>query len=209
MFKVNLYNQLGKAIGKVDLDPQVFSVPPKEVLIQQVLTAYLNNTRRNYAHTKVRSERQGGGRKPWRQKGTGRARAGSVRSPLFRKGGVVFGPRNNRNYKIKINVKMKQLANCMVLSDRVKEEKLMIVDKIDLKEFKTKKAEEILSSFQIDNKVLIVLAKPTLTIKKSFHNLSQVRLIPASQLNIFDLLNNTFILLDELALKAVVQSYKK
>jgi len=203
VFKVNLYNQLGKVIGKVDLNPHVFSVSPKEVLIQQVLTAYLGNNRKNYAHTKTRSERRGGGRKPWRQKGTGRARAGSTRSPLFRKGGIVFGPRNTRNYQIKINRKMKQQVNCMILSDRVKEEKLIVIDKIELKEFKTKAAEVILKNLKINDKVLIVLGKPTIQLRKSFHNLSQAQLISVQQLNVFDLLNHVFVLMDEAALKLI------
>lgn len=208
MFKLNLYNQTGKVIGKVDLDPKVFSVPPKQTVIRRALTAFLNNTRKVYAHTKTRSERRGGGIKPWRQKGTGRARAGSVRSPLFRKGGVVFGPRNSRNYKVKINQKINRLAMCMVLSDRIKEEKLIVIDKIEFGEFKTKVAEALVNAFKIVDPVLIIVGKTDLKMKKSFHNLSQAKLVTTEQLNIFDLLNYSSVLITQDTLEKLTQFCK-
>lgn len=208
MFKINLYNQEGKVIGKVDLDPEVFSVKPNEALIHQVLVNQQNNMRSVIAHTKTRSERRGGGKKPWNQKGTGRARTGSLRSPIFRKGGITFGPRNERNYKTRVNKKSKKKAICMLLSDRVKEEKLKVVDKLELKEFKTKKAEEILKNLSLDDKALIVLVKSDLPLIKSFGNLQGTKTIPVNQLNILDLLDHHSLLITKEALEKVTLNCK-
>ncbi|MFC1651719.1 50S ribosomal protein L4 [Patescibacteria group bacterium] len=208
MFKINLYNQEGKVIGKVDLDPEVFSVKPNETLIYQALVSQQNNMRSVIAHTKTRSERRGGGKKPWNQKGTGRARTGSLRSPIFKKGGITFGPRNERNYKTRVNKKIKKKAICMLFSDRVKEEKLKIVDKLELKEFKTKKAEEVLKNLSLDDKVLIVLAKSDFPLIKSFSNLQGTKTIPVNQLNILDLLDHHSLLVTKEALEKVTANCK-
>ncbi len=209
MFKINLYNQLGKAIGKVDLDPDVFSLKPKEEIIHQVFAAQANNMRPVIAHTKTRSERRGGGRKPWRQKGTGRARAGSNRSPIWRKGGIIFGPRNTRNFKVNLNRKLKKQAICMTLSDKVKAEELKVIDRLSLTEFKTKKAEKILSNLSLDAKTLIVLEKPIKSVIKSFANLANIKVINFNQLNVMDLVNYQSLLIVEPALTQITKLYKK
>lgn len=208
MFKINLYNQEGKVIGKIDLNPDVFSIRPDEDLIHRVLISQQNRMRPVIAHTKTRSERRGGGRKPWRQKGTGRARTGSVRSPIFRKGGVVFGPRKERNFKTKVNKKIRKKAICMLLSDRVKKEKLKVVDELELKEFKTKGAEKILENLSLDNGALIILAETNLSLVKSFNNLQGIKTILADQLNILDLLNHSFLLVTKKALERVTEHCK-
>ena len=208
MFKVNLYNQEGKVIGKVDLNPDVFSIRPDEDLIHRVLVSQQNRMRSVIAHTKTRSERRGGGRKPWRQKGTGRARTGSVRSPIFKKGGVVFGPRKERNFKTKVNKKTRKKAICMLLSDRVKGEKLKVVDELELKEFKTKGAEKILENLSLGDGALIILAETNLSLVKSFNNLQEIKTILADQLNILDLLNYSSLLVTKKALEKVTEHCK-
>jgi len=208
LFKVNLYNQEGKVIGKVDLNPDVFSIRPDEDLIHRVLVSQQNRMRSVIAHTKTRSERRGGGRKPWRQKGTGRARTGSVRSPIFKKGGVVFGPRKERNFKTKVNKKTRKKAICMLLSDRVKGEKLKVVDELELKEFKTKGAEKILENLSLGDGALIILAETNLSLVKSFNNLQEIKTILADQLNILDLLNYSSLLVTKKALERVTEHCK-
>jgi len=208
LFKVNLYNQEGKVIGKVDLNPDVFSIRPDEDLIHRVLVSQQNRMRSVIAHTKTRSERRGGGRKPWRQKGTGRARTGSVRSPIFKKGGVVFGPRKERNFKTKVNKKTRKKAICMLLSDRVKGEKLKVVDELELKEFKTKGAEKILENLSLGDGALIILAETNLSLVKSFNNLQEIKTILADQLNILDLLNYSSLLVTKKALEKVTEHCK-
>ncbi len=138
MPKVKVYNQDGAIVGSQELSEKVFGVEPKAAVIHQVAKAMMANKRQVLAHTKTRGEVRGGGIKPWRQKGTGRARHGSIRSPLWVGGGVTFGPRNDRNFKQKINNKMRRKAIAMGLSDRVKEDKFVVLDKIEMGEIKTK-----------------------------------------------------------------------
>src|SRR4030043_2251904 len=142
--KVNIYSQQGKKIDEIVLPKEIFDIKVNSDLIHQTLVSQMANRRRVIAHTKDRSEVRGGGRKPWRQKGTGRARHGSIRSPLWIGGGVTFGPRKDRSYTQKVNKKMKRKALYMGLTDKVKENCLGIVDKLELPEIKTKKLANIL-----------------------------------------------------------------
>jgi len=136
--KVNIYNSNGEIVGEASLNSQIFGLDVNYDLVHQAAVAQISNRRNVVSKTKDRSEVSGGGKKPWRQKGTGRARAGSTRSPLWKGGGVTFGPTNNRNFKKKINKKMKTKALFVCLSDRVAENNLILVDKYDLKQAKTK-----------------------------------------------------------------------
>ncbi|RLC38322.1 50S ribosomal protein L4 [Candidatus Falkowbacteria bacterium] len=146
--KVKVYNQKCEAVGEEKLSDKVFGVKVNEALVHQAMVAQMSNERQVLAHTKDRSEVRGGGRKPWRQKGTGRARAGSTRSPIWRGGGITFGPRSERNYKKNLNKKMKQKALFMVLSDKVENKKLVLLDKLEVKEFKTKTMNEMMSKLE-------------------------------------------------------------
>jgi len=137
--KYSVYNKLGEKVKEVELNPAVFEVPVKEELVHQVLVAQEANARKPLAHTKQRGEVRGGGRKPHRQKGTGRARAGSNRSPLWKGGAITFGPTKDRNFAKKINKKMKRKALFMTLSDKATEKLLILVDELKLDEVKTKK----------------------------------------------------------------------
>jgi len=145
---IKIYNQEAEPVGEIKLSDKVFGVKVNESLVHQAMVTQMANQRQVLAHTKDRSEVRGGGRKPWRQKGTGRARAGSIRSPIWIGGGVTFGPRKERNFKKKINQKMKQKAILMVLSDKVANNNLMILDKLEMKEFKTKMFAEMLKKLE-------------------------------------------------------------
>jgi len=149
MLKATLYNQEGKKIGEESLEPKIFGLKIKPELIWQVVVAMQTNARLPWAHTKDRSEVRGGGRKPWRQKGTGRARHGSSRSPIWIGGGVTFGPRKERNYKIKINKKVKRQALLMSLSDKAQCKNIIILDELKLPEIKTKKMYQILQALKL------------------------------------------------------------
>ena len=148
MPKANIYNQKGEQVGEIELSDKIFGVKANEALVHQAVTAQMANERQVLAHTKDRSEVRGGGKKPWRQKGTGRARAGSSRSPIWIGGGVTFGPTKDRNFSQKINKKMKKQATFMALSDKVKSKNLAVLEKLEIAEFKTKIFNETLSNLE-------------------------------------------------------------
>ncbi|MAF14312.1 MAG: 50S ribosomal protein L4 [Parcubacteria group bacterium] len=152
MEKVTVYNIKGEKVKEMDLNPDIFGLEIKPELVQQAVIAQQANSRQNLAHTKDRSDIRGGGKKPWRQKGTGRARHGSIRSPLWIGGGVTFGPRKNRNYSTKINRKAKSKAMLMSLSDKATNHKIVLLDKLELEEAKTKKVFEMLQNLKLRQK---------------------------------------------------------
>jgi len=146
--KIKIYNQKAEEVGDLKLSDKVFGVKTNEALVHQAYVTQMSNERQVLAHTKDRSEVRGGGRKPWRQKGTGRARAGSRRSPIWIGGGVTFGPRSDRNFKKKINKKMRQKALLMVLSDKATNDNLLVLNRIDAKGYKTKAIDEMLGNLE-------------------------------------------------------------
>ena len=146
--KVKVYNQKGEETGEEKLSDKVFGIKVNETLVHQAMVAQMSNERQVLAHTKDRSEVRGGGRKPHPQKGTGRARAGSTRSPIWKGGGVTFGPRSERNYKKNLNKKMRQKALFMVLSDKVENKNLLLLDKLEVKEYKSKNADEMINKLE-------------------------------------------------------------
>jgi large subunit ribosomal protein L4 len=179
------------------------------------MVAQMANSRQVLAHTKDRSEVSGGGKKPWKQKGTGRARVGSSRSPIWIGGGVTFGPTKDRNFKKKINQKMKQKAMFMVLTDRVKNNALVVLDSLELAEFKTKKFNEILSAIEkkvLNNDrrdVLIINDAKDDKVKYSGRNLAGTKIINLENVNLLDLLNYKNLLLTEKAVAAFTKRYNK
>jgi large subunit ribosomal protein L4 len=146
MPEIKIYNQKGEAVGDLKLSDKVFGVKVNEALVYQAVVTQMANERQVLAHTKDRSEVRGGGKKPWRQKGTGRARHGSIRSPIWIGGGVTFGPTSARNFSKKINKKMKQKSIFMALSDKVANNNLVILDKLEMDEFKTKAFNEMIEN---------------------------------------------------------------
>jgi large subunit ribosomal protein L4 len=209
MLKVKIYNMSGEAVGEENLDPALFGIEVKVGLVHQAVIAQLANRRQVVAHTKNRGEVSGGGIKPWKQKGTGRARQGSIRSPLWVGGGVVFGPRNDRNFTQKINKKMKRKALLMCLSDRAKEEKIVLIDKLELDNFKTKKFLEIVNKLpNKEKKTLLVLADNNKKIVKSAANLSYIKTVEARGLNVADVLQHDYLMIPINALRLMEQQLK-
>lgn len=206
---ISIYNQSGVKVGEHELDPKIFGLKVNTAVIHQVLTAQENNARNTVAHVKTRGEISGGGKKPWKQKGTGRARHGSIRSPLWRGGGVVFGPRSDRNYSQKINKKMKKKAVLMCLSDKVAASKLVLLDNLDLADGKTKTFSKMLKPLPMgDKKVLIGLAKPNNNLMSGVKNLARVWATDAGSLNVKDLLKHDFLLTTVEGLKKIAETYK-
>lgn len=199
MAKVPLYNQNYEVVGEIDLRDDIFFAPIKDYLIYDVVKMYLANRRQGTASTKTRAEVSGGGKKPWRQKGTGRARAGSIRSPLWRKGGIVFGPKP-RDYSYSLPKKVKKAAMRSALSLKVSENKLYVLDNLTLPEIKTKLMYNILKGkFNLD-KALIVLPDKNPTIELSARNIPDVRVVRAENLNVYDIMKyeNLMVLKDSI-----------
>ena len=157
MPKVDVYNMQGKKVSDVELNEAVFGIEPNETIVHSVLVNYLANQRQGTQSTKTRAEVRGGGKKPWRQKGTGRARQGSIRAPQWIKGGIALGPKP-RSYSYRINKKEKQLAIRSLLSAKVLDNELTVVDKLEVKEPKTKVMAQALTDLKVEGKTLIILA---------------------------------------------------
>ncbi|MDO8667620.1 MAG: 50S ribosomal protein L4 [bacterium] len=174
--KIKIYNQDAEAAGEMELSSKVFGVKVNEALVHQAVVTQMANERKVIAHTKTRSEVRGGGKKPWAQKGTGRARHGSSRSPIWKGGGVTFGPRNDRNFKMRINKKMKQGAMLMVLSDKLASDHLVVLDKFSITEFKTKFFNQILAN--LENKIFTPLNSGSAEVKQAMNLTGQVEAKP-------------------------------
>ncbi len=216
MTKVKVYNQEAEAVKELELPTRVFEVPLKQDLVYQVVNAQQANARKVLAHTKDRSEVRGGGKKPWRQKGTGRARHGSNRSPIWVGGGVTFGPTSEQNFSKKINRKMRQKTLFMLLSDKLKNNALFVVDKLELTQQKTKQFSDLLKVWRQkmlqEEKVgnLLLVAKGTIrSLVQVSRNLPKVRVIGANNLNAEDLLKAKNILILEEAIAEIEKVYKK
>ena len=213
MPNVKIYNQEGKEVGRADLPAEIFDVKINQDLVHQAVIAQVANSRQVLAHTKDRSERRGGGRKPWRQKGTGRARHGSTRSPIWRGGGVTFGPTKERVFAQKINKKMKRKALLMVLSSKVKDKEMILLDKLELVKAKTKKMAEILKNFSkikpLGSSVLIVLPNSDEKIIKAARNIPKIKTIRADSLNVVDVLSCKYLLMVQEAVEVIGKTYLK
>ena len=187
MPKVDVYDLNGKKVSDIELAENVFGIEPNEAIVHSVLKNYLANQRQGTQSTKTRSEVSGGGRKPWRQKGTGRARQGSTRAPQWIKGGIALGPKP-RSYRYTVNKKERRLAIRSVLSSKVLEKELTVLDKIELKEIKTKSMVKALSALKLEGKTLIVLPENNTNVVMSARNIEGVKTISANNINVFDLL---------------------
>ncbi len=187
MTTLDLRTQDGGVAGSVELNDAIFGLEPNIHVLHQVVTAQLAARRSGSAKTKTRAEVRGGGAKPYAQKGTGRARAGSTRSPQFRGGGVVHGPRP-RSYAQKVNKKMIQLALNSALSDRAQSERLVVVDAWKFATPKTKDAVQVIEALDLMGKVLIVVDEQDQTAARSFRNLPNVQLVQCAELNAYDIL---------------------
>ena len=197
MPKVDVYDIKGKKVSDVELADSVFGIEPNENIVHAVLVNYLANQRQGTQSTKTRSEVSGGGRKPWRQKGTGRARQGSIRAPQWIKGGIALGPKP-RSYKYAVNKKERRLAIKSLLSSKVLEKELTVVDKLELTEVKTKTMAKALSDLKVEGKTLIILPEKNENVYMSARNIEGVKTILINNINVFDLLkyNNLVLPLD-------------
>ena len=197
MPKVDVYDIAGKKVDTVELIDEVFGIEPNEAVVHSVLVNYLANQRQGTQSTKTRAEVSGGGRKPWRQKGTGRARQGSIRAPQWIKGGIALGPKP-RSYKYTVNKKEKRLAIKSVLSSKVLEKELTVVNEIKLKVIKTKEMQKALNNLKVEGKTLILLPEKNETVQKSARNIEGVKTTLVNTINVYDLLKykNLVITLD-------------
>jgi large subunit ribosomal protein L4 len=189
MPKVALYNTAGEQVGEIELSDAVFGVNVNEGAMHQAVLAYLANQRLGTAKTKTRTEVSGGGRKPWRQKGTGRARHGSIRSPIWRGGGITFGPDGRRNYKQALPRKIRRLALKSALTVKVNTGSLIVLDQLVMDAPKTKEMASVLGNLKTGRKVLIVTGTTQENVVKSARNIPGVKTTNAGQLNVYDILN--------------------
>lgn len=204
---VKIYNQDGTAAGEQQLDAKVFGVKANKALIHEIVIAQESNARESIAHTKTRGEVKGGGKKPWKQKHTGRARHGSTRSPIWVGGGVVFGPRKTRVWDKKVNKKAKKQALRMILSDKVLSEKLIVLKTLELPEYKTKTVVGMLKKLPIGTrKAIIALPSVSATVWKSASNIGTVSVSKVDSLNIVDLMKNQYLLTTVDGIAAITKS---
>lgn len=188
MSKIDVLNIKGEAVSEAELKDEIFAVEVSDHAVYEAVKNHLANKRQGTQSAKTRAEVRGGGRKPWRQKGTGRARAGSIRSPLWTGGGVIFAPKP-RDYSYKIPKKTKRLALKSALTNKAEESKLIILDEMNFDEISTKKANEALKAITDERKVLIALGEKDETVYKSFRNIPGVKVMVANHLNVYDIIN--------------------
>ena len=206
MPKVDVYDIEGKKVSTLDLNEEIFGIIPNENIVHSVLVNYLANQRQGTQSTKTRAEVSGGGKKPWRQKGTGRARQGSTRSPQWIKGGIALGPKP-RSYTYKVNKKEKRLAVKSVLSSKVIENELVVVDKLTFDEIKTKKMVSALSNLKVEGKALILLPEKNENVQKSARNIEGVKTSLVNTINVYDLLKYTKLVVTVDTIKKLEEVY--
>lgn len=187
MPKIDVYNIEGKKVSDIELNKEIFGIKPNEEIVHIALINYMANQRQGTANTKTRAEVSGGGRKPWRQKGTGRARQGSIRSPQWYKGGIALGPKP-KEYRYRINKKERQLAIKSILSSKLIEKEIIVLDNLTFKEIKTKNMINTLNNLKVEGKTLIVLPEKNETVQKSSRNVDKVKTILINTINVYDLL---------------------
>ena len=207
MAKIEVLNVQGKKVKDLDLDDKVFAIKPNTNVIHETVVNYLANQRQGTQSTKTRSEVSGGGRKPWRQKGTGRARQGSIRAPQWIKGGIALGPKP-RTYSYKINKKERDLAVRSVLSSKVSEKEMTVLDKLELKEIKTAEVAKILGTLKLEGKTLVVIESSDKNVQRSARNIEGVKALTVDTLNVYDLVKYTNLLITEDAVKKLEEVYR-
>lgn len=196
----------GAQSGTVELNDSIFGIEPNEAVVHMAVRAHLANCRQGTQSALTRAEVSGGGKKPWRQKGTGHARQGSTRAPQWTHGGVVFAPKP-RSYKFHVNKKVRRLALKSVLSAKVKEGNLLVIDAIQMDEIKTASFRKFLQAVNADGKALIVTPEVNMTVYKSARNLPGVLTTPAAQLSVYDILNAKYLVVDQAALAKIEEVY--
>lgn len=210
-----VFNQEGKEVSNISLPLEIFGLKVNSDLISQAVTAQMANSRDSIAHAKDRSEVRGGGKKPWKQKGTGRARHASIRSPLWAGGGVTFGPRTEKNFSVKINKKMKRQALFMVLSGKLRDGELIILDDLKLKQAKTKDMAQAMEKIGAGVKMdlakgtMIVLSKKDEMVFRAAKNLPKILTMGVNSLNVVDLLSSRYLLMPKEAVEKIRETFGK
>jgi large subunit ribosomal protein L4 len=207
MPSIVVYNQLGAEVGKINLKKEVFGIEPSMQAVYDVVNAERAAMRQGTHKTKTRTEVRGGGRKPWRQKGTGRARQGSIRSPQWRGGGVVFGP-TPRSYSLKVNKKVVKLALKSLLTDRFINKNIVVVDKIELEDFKTKSLIEVLNNVKAEGKILVITNEEDFNLFTAGRNIPNVYVQTKSHLSVYDLINADMYVTTQDAIKKYEEDLK-
>lgn len=211
---VKVYNQQGEIVGKISLPKEIFGIRTNLDLLHQVVVCQAANKRQGTAHTKHRAEVSGGGRKPWRQKGLGRARHGSIRSPLWVGGGVTFGPRKDKKYKKRIPNKMRRKALLIALSTKARDDFLIVLDKLQLEKPKTKLMAQVIEDLRLKidylrkGRILIALAGQDDSIIRAGRNLPGVRIMQARELNPLDLLSSKYLVLPRDSIKIIEKTFR-
>ncbi|MBU4142684.1 50S ribosomal protein L4, partial [Patescibacteria group bacterium] len=213
--QISVYSQDGQETGKIALPKEIFGLKINSDLVAQAVRAQMANSRDSIAHSKDRSEVRGGGKKPWKQKGTGRARHASIRSPLWAGGGVTFGPRKEKNFSLSINKKMKRQALLMVLSGKARDGEIIILEELKLAQPKTKEMVQIVKSLKskvkndLDRGVMIVMPEKDETLMRAARNLPKVSTIGVGSLNIVDLLSVKYLVMPKAAIEKIRETFKK
>ncbi len=206
MANVNIYNMNGETVGNIELNDTVFGAEVNKAVLHSVVRAYLLNQRQGTQSTLTRTEVSGGGRKPWRQKGTGRARQGSTRSPQWTHGGIALGPKP-RSYRVTINKKVKRVAMISALSAKVQAGELIVVDNIALGEYKTKAVVAMLKALSAEKKAYVVTEAVEPMFVKSAANIPTVKTTPVNAINVYDILNSNKMIVSANAVKKIEEVY--
>lgn len=208
MPKVSVYNQEGKVTGDIQLSDARFGVKVNPAVVHEALVAQQANRRKAVANTKTRGQVRGGGKKPWKQKGTGRARQGSIRSPQWVGGGIVFGPTSERNFSLKINKKTKQKALFMVLSDKASNDNLIVLESFSPAEPKTKLMANLMTKLSVKRSALYVIPKSNAAMVRMSRNLKNINVVTANNLNVEDVLNAGSVVFEKDAIPAFENTFK-
>jgi large subunit ribosomal protein L4 len=210
--KVSVYNQSAEVVGDIELNSKIFGAKPNIHLLSEAVRIQQSNARKGLAHTKTRGEVRGGGKKPWKQKGTGRARAGSIRGPIWRHGGIALGPRSERNWSLKLNKKAKTQALFMSLSDKVASGKLIVIDKVTLTAAKTKEFAKFITVFKgkiqdLGKQQMFLVPKNDQALVRASRNLPAITATFAASLNVQDVLKADSILILKDSLEVIEKTY--
>ena len=209
MPKVKVYNTEGKVVGEKELSAAVFGVAINPTMVHEVMVGLMANARQPLAHTKNRGDVSGGGKKPWKQKGTGRARHGSIRSPIWVGGGITFGPRSERDYTKKINKKVKQKAFLMSLSDKTADERLVLLETLESKNGKTKDFAALIGKLPVKGKLTVVTPGKDEKLSRSARNLKKIHLVGAGHIGLMDVLKSDFIIMSSATVDKLESMYAK
>ncbi len=207
MTKVNVIDLKGSKVKDIDINDEIFKIEGDDIVLKKAIRLQMNSLRQGTASTKDRSEVSGGGRKPYRQKGTGNARQGTIRAPHYRGGGVVFGP-TPRDYSFKINKKERRLALKTALSEKLAESKLIVVDTLELPSVKTKDAIKLLETLKLEGKVLFVSSHDAEKLYLATRNLGTIAVIMVDELNVYDIVNADILVCDEDTVKYIEEALK-